>query len=67
MQYAPTEFVTSASGCTSLGLGLYATFTCVDTYGRDDGLFRCVGWANGFIVNPTLILKKPNYYDQQQN
>jgi len=32
MQYAPTEFVTSASGFTSLGLGLYATFTCVDTY-----------------------------------
>ena len=32
MQYAPTEFVTSASEFTSLGLGLYATITCVDTY-----------------------------------
>ena len=33
MQYAPTEFVTSVSVFTSLALGLYATFTCVETYG----------------------------------
>jgi hypothetical protein len=32
MQYAPTGFITSVSGFTSLGLGLYATFTSVDTY-----------------------------------
>jgi len=42
MQYAPTEFVTSASGFTSLGLGLYATFTCVDSAARQGRVFQRV-------------------------
>ncbi len=38
MQYAPTGgVITSVSGFTSLGLSLYATFTCVDTYAFRQG------------------------------
>jgi hypothetical protein len=39
MQYTPRGVITSDSGFTSLGLGLYATFTYVDTYALGIGIY----------------------------